>query len=155
MAYNWWRLGIPTMAFWRFEKLLSPQDWIPHHSKYGAECLKDFWRVAGLQSTLEPREAGFQSWWRKAAAAGETDVPTRKKWKQIRRSAFLLGLLHIWATSLREGYLSSINYSPKYPHELILNQIKLTILNIVSSPFLKFTITITSLLSHILPPLSL
>lgn len=76
MAYNW--LGILKMALWRLEKPLSPWDWKPQPSEYGTECLEDFWRGAGLQSTLELREAAFR-WWRKVAAGRQTHPPARSE----------------------------------------------------------------------------
>lgn len=152
MAYNWSGLGIPTMASWSLENLLSSQDWMPHHSKYGAECLEDFCRVADLQSTLELREATFRCWWRKWAAAGKIDVPTRKKGKQIRRS---VSGLPLWGQAI----FLPLNFPRKCSQvptqapvsQLIPNAIKLTILTAPSLPLLKLTIKHITCKSHPTP----
>lgn len=41
------------------KQVLSERGWVPQQSQPSTESLEDPWRIAGVQSTWKPEDAGF------------------------------------------------------------------------------------------------
>lgn len=95
--------------------MLSPWVGLPQQPQYGANCLEDCWRTAGLQYTLESQRKLF--YYPQLISSGNWR-PRRQRSKVVLLPAFYIvaiseGAAHIWVNLLTRKLRQSPTDTPR------------------------------------------